>query len=121
MGKNIIVNQSELVLRIAELKMHKEIQEEVLADSFKEILVTLDLALFFTKSTNHNGLQDVAKSGINAVVDLIIDLLLGKHRSVKGYLTAIIVEKFSAMLINNNITTIISRITSFFNKKNEVD
>jgi len=121
MEKVIITNHSELVLRIAELRMYKDIQEVELQDSFKEIASTLNLISLFKEATNQDRPLELAKSGVNMVLDLIIDLILGKHRSIKGYLSAVMVEKFTSMLVDNNLINIISGINSLFNRKSQYE
>jgi hypothetical protein len=119
MEKVIITNHTQLLERIAELNKQKDVQEIELQDTFKEIALTLNLVSLFKKSTTDNRPLDLAKSGVNMVLDLIIDLSLGKYRSIKGYLSAIMVERFTAMLVESNILTIISGIQSLFSKKNK--
>jgi hypothetical protein len=117
MEKKIISNHSELMLRIAELNMHKDIQELELQESFRDIISSLNLVSLFKQTENQERPFELAGMSVNLVVDLIIDLILGKHRSLKGYLSAVLVEKFSNMLINNNIMNIISGFKSLFTKK----
>jgi hypothetical protein len=119
MEKVIITNHTQLLERIAELKKQKNVQELELQDTFKEIALTLNLVSLFKKSTTDNRPLDLAKSGVNMVLDLIIDLSLGKYRSIKGYLSAVMVERFTAMLVESNILTIISGIQSLFSKKSK--
>lgn len=121
MEKAIITNHSELVLRIAELRMYKDIQEAELKSSFKGIASTLNLISLFKEATNQDRPLELAKSGVNMVLDLIIDLILGKHRSIKGYLSAVMVEKFTTMLVDNNLINIISGINSLFNRKSQYE
>lgn len=121
MEKAIIKNHSELVLRIAELRMYKDIQEAELKDSFKGIASTLNLISLFKEATNQDRPLELAKSGVNMVLDLIIDLILGKHRSIKGYLSAVMVEKFTTMLVDHNLINIISGINSLFNRKSQYE
>lgn len=121
MEKVIITNHSELVLRIAELRMYKGIQEAELKSSFKGIASALNLISLFKQATNQDRPLELAKSGVNMVLDLIIDLILGKHRSIKGYLSAVMVEKFTTMLVDNNLINIISGINSLFNRKSQYE
>ncbi len=119
MKTNNIKNHSELILRIAELRIEKEIKEEKLQRSFTNIVSTLNLISLFKVTTNHDRPMELAKTGVNMILNLIIDLALGKHRSIKGYLSAIMVEKFTTVLVNNNLINIISGISSLLHKKNE--
>lgn len=121
MEKVKIVNHSQLILRIAELRMYKNIQENELKDSFKEMASTLNLISFFKEAANVDHPMELAKSGVNMVIDLIIDLVLGKHKSIKGYLSAVMVEKFTTMLVNNNLINIIYGINSLFTRKSQYE
>jgi hypothetical protein len=119
MENNNIKNHSELILRIAELRIEKDIQEEKLQRSFKNIVSSLNLISLFKVATNENRPIELAKSGVNLALNLIIDLVMGKHRSIKGYLSAVMIEKFTTVLVNNNLLNIISGIGSLLHKKNE--
>lgn len=121
MEKVIIKKHSELILRIAELRMYKDIQEAELQNSFKDIVSTLNLVSLFKKATNQDRPLELAKSGVNMVLDLIIDLVLGKHRSIKGYLSAVMVEKFTTVLVDNNLINIISGFSALFSRKTQYD
>lgn len=121
MEKKTITNHAELVLRIAELKMNKDIQEYELQNSFKEVVSTLNLVSLFKEATNQNHPLQMARSGVNLVLKLIIDLILGKHRSIKGYLSAVMVERFTTMLVDNNLINIISGISALFNRKSQYE
>lgn len=121
MEKVIIVNHSQLIQRLAELRMYKDIRENELKVSFTEMASTLNLTTIFKEAKNINRPMELAKSGINMLVDLIIDLVLGKHRSVKGYLSAVMLEKISAMLVDNNLINIIYGINSIFKRKSQYE
>lgn len=122
MEKPIITNHVQLQLRIAELRMYKGIQEEELKLTLKDAFTTLNIISFFKNATVDQPLE-LAKSAVNGTLNLIIDLVLGKHRSIKGFLSSILVEQFSGSLINNNLINIISTITELTQrfKKREND
>ena len=121
MGNTPITKHSELLLRIAELKIEKYVQEEELKLTFKELVSTFNLVSIFkvATGTNKENPLEFLKTGLQMVVDLIIDLILGKHRSIKGFLSAVLVEKFTSTLIDNNVVNLVSGISSLFNKKSE--
>ncbi len=116
-----ITNHTELLLQIEELRYLKNIQEENLKQSFKTVSGTLDLLSIFKGSNNTNPEFDIAKVGLNTALDLIIDMVLGKHRSIKGFLSSVLVEKFSTMLVNNNLGNVISGITQLIHKKKRLN
>lgn len=121
MEKVIIVSHSQLILRLAELRMYKDIRENELKVSFTEMASMLNLTTIFKEATNTERPMELAKSGINMIVNLIIDLVLGKHRSIKGYLSAVMLERFSAMLVDNNLINIIYGINSIFKRKSQYE
>jgi len=110
-------NHAELLLRIEELKARKHSQEEVLKEKFQLITSSIDLlSLFKGGSMNKNPEFDIVKVGLNTGVNLIIDLVLGKNRSIKGFLSSVLVEKFTSILINNNLMTIISGVQNLIQR-----
>lgn len=121
MEKKLIVNHSELVLHIATLQQEKDIQEYKLKDAFEEIATTRNIVSLFKGDTQRDRPLEIAKTGVNMVLNLITDLVLGKHRSIKGYLSAVMVENFTTMLVDSNLITIISSVRSLFKKKDDVD
>jgi len=121
MEKVIIVSHSQLILRLAELRMDKDIRGKKLKVLFTEMATTLNLTTIFKEATNTERPMELAKSGINMIVNLIIDLVLGKHRSIKGYLSAVMLERFSAMLVDNNLINIIYGINSIFKRKSQYE
>lgn len=117
-----ITNHAQLQLRIAELRMYKSIQEEELKVSLRDAFTTLNIISIFKNATVEQPLQ-LAKSAVNMTLDLIIDLVLGKHRSIKGFLSSILVERFTTSLVDNNLMNVISTITELIErfKKREKD
>lgn len=117
-----IKNHAQLQLRIAELRMYKGIQEEELKITLKDAFTTLNIISIFKNAAVEQPLQ-LAKSAVNMTLDLIIDLVLGKHRSVKGFLSSILVERFTSSLVDNNLMNIISTVTELIHrfKKRESD
>ncbi len=122
MENKVIINHVQLQLRIAELRMYKGIQEEELKLSLRDAFATLNFISIFKNATVEQPIQ-LAKSAVNMTLDLIIDLVLGKHRSIKGFLSSILVERFTNTLVDNNLMTIISTVTGLINrfKKRDVD
>lgn len=115
-----ILTHSDLLLRLAELKAEQAIREEGLKELFKELVSSLNPGVFFKAATVQHQTPDFAKTGLNMLVNLITGFILGKNRSIKGYLSAVMVEKFTSSLIDHNLISIISTITSLFKKsKNE--
>jgi len=112
-----ITNHAALMSRIVELKADKSVQEGTLKITFLEMISTLDFMSIFRGKKSEEAPLDLVKTGVNMALDLIIDMILGKHRSVKGFLSSILVENFSRIMINNNLINIISGISSLLNRK----
>lgn len=123
MERQEISTHTELAIRIMHLKAEKFRQEEVLKNSFREFFYTLQPSSII-KETIHELSQDkevqfdLAKAGLNMGANFIIDQVLGKNRSIKGYLSSLLVEKVSGSFINDNVTKIMEGIGKFFNRNN---
>ena len=119
-----ISSHAELVLRIMDLKVEKFSREEDLKCTFKEFVSTLNPISMVKESlhqlaTDRDVKFDLAKIGLNLGVDFIIDKVLGRNRTVKGFLSSVLIEKFSALLLNNNISKIVSEISKLLHPNSE--
>jgi hypothetical protein len=113
MEKTEITCHAELLSRILYLKSERLRQEEDLKRSFKDFAFNFDPASMMRGSMNEraqerNVLFKLVKVGLNMASNFVIDQVLGKRRSFKGFLSSLLVEEFSALLINSNIVKIIS-------------
>jgi len=115
MENTVITNHTQLQLRIAELRMYKGIQEEELKITLKDAFSMLNIISIF-KTTSEEQPMQLAKSAVNMALDLIIDLVLGKHRSIKGFISSILVERFTTSLVDNNLYNVISTVTELFHR-----
>lgn len=119
-----IVNHTELLMRITLLREEKCRQEEEIKDTFNNFVSTLD-PVYLVKKSLHNLAEDkdvqynLSKVVLNFGTSFIIDKILGKNRSIKGFLSAVLVERFSTSVINNNLPKIISVITNLLHKNSE--
>ncbi len=110
--------------QIIELKILREIQEEKISESFKLFKSTLT-----PSNVIKNGFKDLIESpkisvlltkfALNTGANLIIDQVLGKNRSVKGFINSVIVENISTGIIAQNAPAILKNIVSFFQRKKE--
>jgi hypothetical protein len=122
-----ITNHSELQFRIMQLKSEKVSQEIEFKSKLKEFAYTIS-PISIVKSSIRDLVSDrevrfdIAKVGLNVGADFLIDKIVGRGRSIKGFLTSILVEKVSSTLINNNTSSIVSVISKLFHantKKSE--
>ena len=119
MESTTIVTYPALLRQLAELKVEKEAHEEHIKNTFLDVVSSINIGSLFNIATQQDRPMELAKTGVTMVVNLITDLLLGKHRSFKGYLSAIMVEKFTSVVIDHNLLSIISGVKSLFKKKNQ--
>ena len=98
-----IASHTELLLRIAELKAEKLKQEDELKNAFSGFVDTLD-PVSLIKKTIHDFASDqqvqfdAVKIGMNVGANIIIDQVLGKYRSIKGFFSSLVVESKSIFL-----------------------
>ncbi|MDO9152937.1 MAG: hypothetical protein Q7U47_04390 [Paludibacter sp.] len=116
MENTTIKNHAELLQRIEVLKTDRNYRKEELRFTFNKLVSLLDLISIFKKTPEKEQPIDIVKTGVNMAINLIVDLIFGKHRSIKGYLSSVLVEKFTTILIDNNLINIISGINSFFHR-----
>ncbi|MDX9747356.1 MAG: hypothetical protein RBT57_02545 [Paludibacter sp.] len=116
-----ITNYSQLESQLSVLHLERDYQELVLKDSFHSLITSLNLVSLFKAATNHDRPAELAKSGITLIINLITNLILGKHRSIKGYLSSIMVERFTTMIVDNNLFSMIAGLTTLFNRKKETE
>ncbi len=112
-----IVTHSDLLRQLEVFKLEKEIGEEMLKIRFMDVVTSFNIVSLFKASTKEDYPFEFAKSGVIMVVNLFTNLMLGKHRSIKGYLSSVMVERFTTVLIENNFLPIIAGISSLLNRK----
>jgi hypothetical protein len=100
-----------LNLKILQLKVEKERQEELLKYQFKEILHALSPSVIL-KNTLHDLAEnkevqfDLTKVSLNMIASFAISKVLGKNRSIKGFLSSLLLEKMAGSMINKNLEKI---------------
>lgn len=121
MGNTEITIYTEVTMRIMHLKQEKFRQEDELKDAFKEFVYHLS-PVSMVKQSLHQLAQDrevqfdLTKIGLNLGANFLIDRILGKNSSFKGFLSALLVEKISDSFINNNLSNLISGIRRLINR-----
>lgn len=117
-----ITNHTQLQLQIMHLKSKKLSQEIELKHSVKEFVYSIS-PLSIVKDSLHSLVQDrevrfdMAKVGLNIGANFLIDKVVGRNRSIKGFLSSLLIEKISATFINSNSTAIVSGISKLFSAK----
>lgn len=111
-----ITSHSELLLHIMQLKSQKLSQEEEIKQCAKELVKSLSPISMIKHSLHELSHDkevrfDIAKVGLNLGTNFLLEKLVGRNRSIKGFLSSIILEKISGAFINKNASSIISTIT----------
>lgn len=113
-----IINHSDLLLRIADLKEVKIIQEKELKVTLTGLASTLNLVSFFNKMIQKDDHPtSIVQSGMNKAVGLVFDIAFSKNRSIPGIIGTVLVSKFANTLITKNLPSIISGIGSLFHRR----
>lgn len=116
-----ILNHYDLLCHISKLKDDKISQEFELKLKLNEFVKTLNPISMVKNSLrelaqNKEVRLDVAKVGLNVGANFLIDNVLGRGRSIKGFLSSLLMEKISSIVIDKNASSIISGIGKFINK-----
>ncbi len=122
MENSEISTHSELALRIIYLKSIKIKQEEEIKITFKELANSIHPVTMVKESLHELSLDkevqfDLTKIGLNEGANFIIEKVFGKNKSVKGFVSTLLVEALSSTLINRNLPKIISSFTKFLQRK----
>lgn len=117
-----ISNYTDLKQKILQLRGDKERIEDDLKESFSNLAEALS-PLNLAKNALHGMVHDnevkgdLAQAGMSIGANFIIDRVMGRNKSIKGFLSSILVEKIAGKLISNNSEKITSLIGSFFKPK----
>lgn len=102
-------------------KLNQEIELKILVN---EIIDSLSI-ISIMKTTIQELVKDkevqidVIKLGLKTSANYLLEKVVGRNRTVKGFLASILIEKITNSLINNNSVSIISGLTDFFNPKSK--
>lgn len=116
-----ICDGDELCCEIEDLKARKSRQEQELKDSFYEMAHSVN-PVNLMKDAIH-GLAtvrppdgDLITLGTSIGSNYLIDKVLGKNQSIKGFVSALIVEKISEELIKRNAPQMLNQLIDWGNK-----
>jgi len=117
-----ITDYNQLLRRIEFLKIEKKVQEEELHLKFKSFTSTLEPISIIKKSlhdlaSDTTVQEDVTTLGLNTGVGYVVEKVMGRTKSVKGFLSSILVEKFVKLLIKKSAPIIVSGITNYLETK----
>lgn len=113
-----IYDHATLIKHIHYLRDVKNVQEEELKSCFNGFVDSLNPVTLVKKSLhdlaeNKEVQFDLTKVALNTASNLVIDQLFGKYRSIKGFLSSVMIEGVSNTFINGSSL----KILSFFKKK----
>ena len=122
MKKLNITCHSDLLLHIARLKSQKLSHEIVIKYSIKELVKCLSPASIIKHSVHELSQDkelrfDIAKAGLNISANFLIDKVVGRSKSMKGFLSSMFIENISSVFINKHAPVIISSIRKLINLK----
>jgi hypothetical protein len=110
-----ICDGDDLSCEIDHLQNIKKQQEQQLVDSFYELAHDVN-PVNIMKDAIH-GLasvrpptNDVISMGTNIGTNYVIEKVLGKNRSIKGFLSALLVETLTTELINRNAPQMLNQV-----------
>ena len=115
-----ILNYKELTARVTHLKVEKHNQELQLRQAVVQFIDTLN-PISIAKKSLYTLAADtevhfaLAKVGLNIGANFLIEQILGKNRSVKGFLSSILVEIFSNTFINSHVAEIMEKVNQMIN------
>ena len=104
-----ITNDIELHKRIMKLNYHKAEQEIVIKRHVQELIYSMHPSVIFEKfaskfSRDTKATHNVKSVALNVGKDFLINKLFG--RSIKGFLSSLLMRKASDYIINNRPETI---------------
>lgn len=124
MKKNTPSRHASLMLQIMHLKAEKFEQEtqlirqvHVLAEELKPVSV---LKKSLHDITTDSEIQtELLKAGMGLTSKYLISRIFKKQESVKGFLSAVILEKISGIAISKNAASIMERVGELFHPRNK--
>jgi hypothetical protein len=119
-----IRNHVELSYRIMKLNELRAEQEEVIKRDVKELYYSfhpteLIKKLWSDVKGDTETKNNLGKAGLNFGADLLIGKIFGRNKSIKGFLTSVLVEKLASYFLNKNSDKImdgVSKLTNLFKK-----
>lgn len=124
MQNTAILSHKDLCARIQFLKTQKLNEEVQLRQTFNGFVDTIN-PISIAKRSLYALVADsevhfaLAKVGLNIGANLIIEQVLGKNRSVKGFFRTILVEIFSNSYINSHVSEIMTMVSQLMSPDKE--
>lgn len=121
MKKTEILSYTELTAHLNQLKFQREVQKASIKYTFYDFIANFNILSLLKNSNTSSSLEssDLIKNSIGIVLNLVTASILGKHRSLKDFLSTLMVQGFTKKLIDNDFISIISNLaTHIFRNSN---
>ena len=112
---------AQLHSRIAYLKTNKLHQEQHIQKTFNELVSDLSPTVLLKRTLKElaadSSVQfDVIKMGLYATTNFFIDKIVGRNESLKGFLSAVMVENFTNSFISGSASQIVPVIMDWIQR-----
>ena len=124
MGNKAILDHTSLQARIAALKSEKTDQEVALKQELRGVIQNFQPAAFFQEAIHELASSDDAqveltKVGLGFISKFIVDQLFGTDKTSKRYVTGMLVNRATTVLIDNNAVAIVAGFKQMFQQEKE--
>lgn len=119
-----ITGYQDLQERIEELRNESSKAQQDMESAFGRVVTGLDPVTLVKSSVqqlsrDHGLKMDVVKAGMNMGANFLIDKIMGRRKSLKGFLSSILLEKYSHLLIEKGVPGIIQAVANTLKTKAE--
>lgn len=121
-----ITGYKDLGQRIEDLRNESIKAERDMESAFDRVVTGLDPVTLVKSSVQQlsrdHGLKiDVVKAGMNMGANFLIDKIMGRRKSFKGFLSSILLEKYSHLFIDKGVPGIIQAVANSLKTRTERD
>lgn len=119
-----ITGYKDLQERIEGLRNESSRAERDMELAFERVVRGLDPVTLVKSSVqqlnrDHGLKMDVVKAGINLGATFLIDKMMGRGKSFKGFLSSIVLEKYARLFVEKGVPGIIQVVASTLKTKTE--
>lgn len=117
-----ITGYQDLQERIEDLRNESSKAQQDMESAFDRVVTGLDPVTLVKGSVqqlsrDHGLKMDVVKAGMNMGANFLIDKMMGRRKSLKGFLSSILLEKYSHLLIEKGVPGIIQAVANTLKTK----
>ncbi len=119
-----ITGYQDLQERIEDLRNESSKAQQDMESAFDRVVTGLDPVTLVKSSVqqlsrDHGLKMDVVKAGMNMGANFLIDKIMGRRKSLKGFLSSILLEKYSQLFIEKGVPGIIQAVANTLKTKAE--